>query len=241
MGGRVYVVGARPSVGKSAFGLTMASNIARKYKNNGSYISLEMSNEELTERLLSMSGSIDSKQITTMKGIDFKKLETAFVKVCGLNMLLRVMSRPKVEQVKNFARSLKRRGKLDYLVLDHLHLMGYPGVSEVQGIAHITGELKGLALELGIPIVLLAQLNRGNAKEDRLPAVTDLRGSGAIEQDADVIMLLHRDEELDNSGKALLLLRKNRSGENNKTIVLHQSLQYFRFDNMVRMDEVGYY
>ena len=86
--------------------------------------------------------------------------------------------------------------------------MGYSAQSEVQGLASITSELKGLALELNIPLILLAQLNRGNAKEDRPPSMTDLRGSGAIEQDADVVMLLHRDEEMDQQNKALILLRK---------------------------------
>lgn len=229
--GRLYVLGARPSVGKSAIGLTMAANIGRKYKNNGVYISLEMANEELFERLLSITGSIDSSHIRDMKGLDWNKLEAAFVQSCSIKLRLIMMNRPNVERIKNFARAAKRRGQLDYLIVDHLHLMGYSAQSEVQGLASITSELKGLALELNIPLILLAQLNRGNAKEDRPPSMTDLRGSGAIEQDADVVMLLHRDEEMDQQNKALILLRKNRSGENNKAIVLHSNLQYFRFDN----------
>lgn len=229
--GRLYVLGARPSVGKSAMGLTIAASIGKKYKNNGMYISLEMANEELFERLLSITGSINSSHIRDMKGLDWNKLELAFVQSCAIKLRLITMTRPHVERVKNFARAAKRRGQLDYLIIDHLHLMGYSAQSEVQGIAAITGELKGLALELGIPIILLAQLNRGNAKEDRPPSMTDLRGSGAIEQDADVVMLLHRDEEMDQHNKAVILLRKNRSGENNKAIVLHSNLQYFRFDN----------
>jgi len=237
--GRLYVLGARPSVGKSALGLNIANNIVTKHGCKGAYVSMEMSNEELVERLICANGKVESNKIRTMKHVDFSRLEAGMVKVCGMQMRLRVMNRPKVEQVKNFARALKRRGQLDVLILDHLHLMAYPGQSEVQGLAHVTGELKALALELDIPILLLAQLNRGNAKDDRLPAVTDLRGSGAIEQDADCVMLLHRTEEMDEKALALLLIRKNRGGQNNKMITLRSNLQYFRFDNPARDDE-GY-
>jgi replicative DNA helicase len=235
--GRLYVLGARPSVGKSALGLNIANNIIAKHGCQGAYISLEMSNEELVERLICANGKVESHKIRTMKNVEFSKLEAGMVKVCGMQMRLRVMQRPKVEQIKNFARALKRRGQLDFLVLDHLHLIAYPGQSEVQGIAHVTGELKALALELEVPVLLLAQLNRGNAKEDRLPAITDLRGSGAIEQDADCVMLLHRTEEMDEKAVAMLFVRKNRGGENNKSIPLRVNLQYFRFDNPARQDE----
>lgn len=229
--GRLYVLGARPSVGKSVLGLNIANAVSKKYQAQTSYISLEMEKGELADRLLCANGSVNSRTITSMQGVDFAALQVATTKLKDLSLRIRIMTRPKIEQIKNFARALKRRGQLDFLVIDHLHLMGYTGTNEVQGLASISGELKSLALELDIPILLLAQLNRGNAKENRMPAVTDLRGSGAIEQDADCVMLLHRDEELDEHGKALLLIRKNRNGENNKIIDLHQNLQFYRFDN----------
>jgi len=229
--GRLYVLGARPSVGKSVLGLNIANAVSRQYKVHTSYISLEMEKGELADRLLCANGSVNSRTITSMQGVDFAALQVATTKLKDLNLRIRIMTRPKIEQIKNFARALKRRGQLDFLVIDHLHLMGYAGTNEVQGLASISGELKSLALELDIPILLLAQLNRGNAKENRMPAITDLRGSGAIEQDADCVMLLHRDEELDQHSKALLLIRKNRNGENNKIIDLHSNLQFYRFDN----------
>lgn len=238
--GQLITLGARTSVGKSALGFNIAEHISSKNINT-LYITMEMTKGELAERSICSQGRVNNRKIRDMQGLtenDWTSISHGAQRSAKLSINIIEMTRPSVNQIKAFARAVKRKGKLDFLVIDHLHLMNHMNPqSEVSGIANTTADLKALALELQVPILLMAQLNRGNAKENRRPTLTDLRGSGSIEQDSDGVYLIHRDDEDDEMrGKALILIEKNRAGEKDVAVVLSQNLQFYRFDNFANIE-----
>ena len=240
--GELIILGARPSVGKSALGMNITENVAT----NGKpvlYITMEMPGKSLAGRVICSQGRANNFMLKTPSRAsqdDWARFNVGVKNLMDLPIYEASMSRPSVNQIKAVARNFKRKHPLSLLVIDHLHLMRHDkSMGEVQGIGDTTSELKGLALELNIPILLMSQLNRGNAKENRPPSITDLRGSGAIEQDSDIVMLIHRDDSEDSElrGKALVLIPKNRSGEKDAGIILANNLQTYRFDNYAPVEE----
>lgn len=230
--GELITLGARTSIGKSTLATNIAENVS-KQGDNVLYLSFEMSPEEITGRVLCSQGRVNNTILRNPALVEqsaWSKLQAGMVKAVDMPIMLQEMSSPTVDQVMQSARAFKRKHGLALLVVDHLHLMSHQGQSEVQGIAHTTSRLKGLAIELGVPVLLVAQLNRGNAKENRMPVITDLRGSGAIEQDSNKIFLIHRDQE-SMPNQALLYIAKNRNGQTGVGVTLADSLEYFRFDN----------
>jgi len=233
--GELITLGARTSVGKSALGMNISENIARSGK-NVLYITMEMAGKALTGRVICSQGRVDNAILKTPANVnqaEWSKFSAGVHRTEELSVFIADMPRPSANDIKAVARNFKRKQPLDILVIDHLHLMRHDKkFGEVQGLADTTAELKGLAIELGVPVLLMAQLNRGNAKEDRPPALTDLRGSGAIEQDSDIVMLIHRDdsEGSELKGKALVLIPKNRSGVKDTGIILTNNLHNYRFD-----------
>ena len=233
--GNLITLGARTSIGKSALGFNIAENIS-KDNTNTLYITMEMTKGELAERSICSMGRVDNGKIRDMNGLnqdDWSSIHRGAHQASELNINIVEMTRPSINQVKAFARAVKRRGKLDFLVIDHLHLMNHMNQQNmVNGIANTTSELKALAMELQVPILLMAQLNRGNAKENRYPEITDLKGGGSIEEDSDGVYLIHRnDDDPELKGKALVLIKKNRGGEKDVIVVLAQNLHNYRFDN----------
>jgi replicative DNA helicase len=194
-----------------------------------------MTTKDLALRAMCSQGRVDNAILradTSPKQDDWGRITKGVSLAASMDFDMVKMARPTVEEIKAICRSLNRKKPYDIIVIDHLHLLAHKKTAnEVQGIGDSTAELKGLALELEVPILLMAQLNRGNAKENRAPSITDLRGSGAIEQDSDRVLLIHRTPELDKQGIAKLFMPKNRGGRAGVAVNLKNSLQFYRFDN----------
>lgn len=240
--GELISLGGRPSDGKSALGMNIAENVAV----NGVatlYFTFEMPAKSLAGRVVCSQGRVNNAILKTPSKVDqheWSKFNAGVRKANDLPIYMAKMSRPKVSQVKAVARNENRKHPIGLIVIDHLHLMNHDNQNDVMGIANTTAELKGLALELDIPILLMSQLNRANSKETlRPPRLTDFRGSGAIEQDSDIAMLIHRDDSEDSElkGKALILIAKNRAGERGTGIVLANNLKNYRFENYAPVEE----
>ncbi|MEM9745946.1 MAG: replicative DNA helicase [Actinomycetota bacterium] len=236
------IVGARPAMGKTAFGLGLATHIA---KNDGRPVlvfSLEMGHAELTQRILSSEAKVDSTKLRTgrLTEADWSKIGLA---VGRLECPLFLDDNPQVTvmEIRAKARRLKaQHGGLACIVIDYLQLMSGSGKPENRQleVSEISRNLKVLARELECPIVALSQLSRQlEARSDKRPMLADLRESGSLEQDADVVMFLYRDEvyneESPDKGSAEVIVAKHRAGPiGTKRLVFLG--QYTRFDNAAR-------
>lgn len=211
--GDLLIVGARPSVGKTS----LAVNIAEHNVRNGRpclVFSMEMSAAQLLDRIAAGISRIPLAEIRSGKSSTHSHVTAALKEVQRWPLFIDDSSGLTAMQIRSKARSVKRRNGLALVVIDYLQLMPGAGENRNSEISGITRALKGLAKDLNIPVVLLSQLNR--ASENRAggrPLLADLRDSGAIEQDADVVMLLHKPAGPEWGGKAELLVRKNRQGE----------------------------
>ena len=199
----LIIVGARPSVGKSSFALGIARNSAIEQKANVAFFSLEMSSEQLAIRLLSAESGVDSSRLRLGQNteIEERRVVAAAARLSEANIWFDDSPMLTVAELRAKARRLAGESKqLDLIVIDYLQLMqgeGGPGGREnrVQEISYISRTLKGLARELDVPIVALAQLSRAiENRHPRTPMLSDLRDSGSIEQDADIVMFLSREE-----------------------------------------------
>jgi replicative DNA helicase len=204
--GGLYVIGARPGVGKTVVGLQMAFGLARnKGLKQGesagavAFFSLEMSKRELMNRLVSNVLQIPLKDLDSADLQDDHKL-TIDTRMAELQNLLTINDRgsQSLASIRNYARSIKRQGvPLKAIVIDYLGLIAdvQLGRNRYEAMTMVTGALKVLAKELDVPVIVLAQLNRNvEGSKDAMPKMSDLRDSGSIEQDADVVILLHRKE-----------------------------------------------
>lgn len=198
--GDLIIVAARPSMGKTAFALNIAVNVAI-YK-HVAFFSLEMPAEQLVFRIVSMLSNLSSSKIkhaTNMDLQDIQNFDLAANRVANLNLFIDDSSSLKLEELIWKARRLKREDRLDLLIIDYLQLIpvtnsGY-GENRQQEVSKISRTLKQLARELSIPIIALSQLSRRvELREDKRPMMADLRESGAIEQDADLIAFLYRED-----------------------------------------------
>jgi replicative DNA helicase len=236
------IVGARPAMGKTAFGLGMATHVAKHSAKPVLFFSLEMGHAELTQRILSSEAKVDSTKLRTGKlsESDWSKIGLA---VGRLEVPLYLDDNPRVTvmEIRAKARRLKAlQGGLSLIVIDYLQLMGGDGNSENRQleVSEISRSLKILARELEVPIVALSQLSRNlESRSDKRPMLADLRESGSLEQDADVVMFLYRDEvynmESPDKGSAEVIVSKHRSGPiGTKRLVFLG--QYTRFDNAAR-------
>lgn len=220
--GTLNIVGARPAMGKSAFALGMAVSAARTTNQPVLFFSLEMSGTELTQRILSAEAQVDSDRMRSgqLKEADWSKITTAMNR---LNIPLYIDDTPRITvvQIQQKLRRISNAGTAPAMVVvDYLQLMG-GGDQETRQleVAEISRGLKLLAREFKIPVVALSQLSRGiEQRSDRRPLLSDLRESGALEQDADVIMFLYREEaanpeaRANDKGFADVIVAKHRSG-----------------------------
>ncbi len=200
--GSLVVLAARPSVGKTAFALNVAVHAATKHKKRVAFFSLEMPSEQLALRMLASEAKLDWRRLTQgqLQKYDWDKIATQADRIGGASVWLDDTFVLTPVELRSKCRKLKRESGLDLVVVDYLQLMHAPSdrsaQSREQEIATISRSLKSLAKELEIPIVALSQLNRGVEKrKGEPPMLSDLRESGAIEQDADVVLFLHRSEE----------------------------------------------
>jgi replicative DNA helicase len=217
----LVIVAARPSIGKTSFVLNIALNAAKKGHYRIGVFSLEMSKEQLIDRLLSMESGIDAWKLRTgnLAPEDFNKLSDAMGVLAEAPIFIDDSAFVNVMEVRTKARRLKAEKGLDMLILDHLQLMeGSAGKeSRVQEMSEISRSLKALAKDLDIPVIAISQLSREVEKRPgKIPQLADLRESGSIEQDADVVMFIYRDEyynpETENKNEADILIAKHRNG-----------------------------
>lgn len=213
--GALVILGARPSMGKTALSLNIALNAAREY--GVLYLSQEMQNGELLDRAIASLGRVPLGSIISgdMKKEDWTAFTAATAKINNMNLHLDDQPALTLLDVRSKSRLIKRKHGLDLVVVDYLQLMSGEGDSRNQQIEEISRGLKALAKELNIVVLALSQLSRNAAGMSR-PKLSDLRDSGAIEQDADIVMFVHRDE-VDNPsthlrGVADVFIAKNRQG-----------------------------
>ena len=219
--GDLIVVAGRPSMGKTALALNLVESAAIRSKLAAVVFSLEMSSEQLTMRFMSSLGRIDAHKIRTgnLDDADWPRLTTAMTMLNESRIFLDDSGDLTPTELRARCRRLKREHDIGMVVVDYLQLMHVPGTSENRAteISEISRSLKALARELGVPVVALSQLNRSlESRANRRPMLSDLRESGAIEQDADVILFIYRDEvyneESDSKGKAEIIIGKQRNG-----------------------------
>jgi replicative DNA helicase len=237
--GQMIVVAARPAVGKSTLGIDIARAAAIKHNMAAAVFSLEMSRTEITMRILSAEATIQLQDLR--KGLKNQEQWTKLARIMGKisNAPLFIDDSPNMSlmEIRAKCRRLKQQHNLRLVVIDYLQLMssGKKVESRQQEVAEFSRALKLLAKELEVPVIAISQLNRGpEQRTDKRPQMSDLRESGSIEQDADVVILLHRDRsDPERDGEADVIVAKHRNGPT-KDIVLAFQGHYSRFNNMAR-------
>jgi replicative DNA helicase len=241
--GELIILAGRPSMGKSSLALNMIERIAIEQKKAAAIFSLEMSQEQIARNMLCCHARIDSHKLRRgmLADEEYPRLALAVGRLSEADIYIDDTSGLSCFEIRAKARMLRSRKKLDLLVIDYLQLMEGPNIdSREQQIAQISRGLKGLARELEIPIIAVSQLNRGpEIREEHRPRMSDLRESGAIEQDADVVLLIHRpsqykwsdESDLSDEDKVTeLQIAKQRNGPTG-VIRLSFLRQYMRFEN----------
>ena len=234
--GDLIILAARPSVGKTALALNIAAHASINERKNTLVFSMEQPSEQLVERLVASSCSINLKRLRTgaLQEDDYTRLGDVGNIIDSAPLYIDDASSMTIHQLAAKARRHKRKHGLDVLFVDYLQIMRYETKTTTNdAVAAISKGLKALAKDLRIPVVCLSQLNRGFAnRQDKRPTMTDLRDSGQIEQDADVIMFIHREEMVNpkalKTGQTELIIDKNRNGEQGR-INLQFHGQYCRF------------
>lgn len=234
-GGKLYVLGARPAMGKSALALNLVLN-AIKENIATMVFSLEMPSDEVTYRLVCAAANLNTRAQNNMQEEDWPKLTAGFTILKDKPLIIDDSAGYTLSYLKNAIRTHASKHDQSFYVIDYLQLIRIKGENRVQGVGEITRELKILAKDIDRPILLLSQLSRAiEQRPDKHPVMADLRESGEIEQDADVIIFIYRDEVYNDKsefkGIAELLVRKNRQGETG-IVRVKSELQYARFSNL---------
>ena len=239
-GGQMIVIAARPGVGKSTLALDIARSAAIHHHMATVFFSLEMSRTELAMRVLSAEGKISMGRLKKgdLDTEGWTNLATLQGRIDSAPLFIDDSPNMTLMEIRAKCRRLKQRNDLKLVVLDYLQLMssGKKVESRQQEVSEFSRSLKLLAKELDVPVIALSQLNRGSEQRtDKRPMVSDLRESGSIEQDADIVILLHREDmynpESDRVGEADMIIAKHRGGPT-RTIPLAFSGKYSRFNNM---------
>lgn len=217
----LILVAARPSMGKTAFVLNIAQYVSVKHDTTTAIFSLEMSKLQLVNRIISMESRVDSKNIRTgnLSPAEWANIAEGASNVGMSNIIIDDTPGISIGEFRSKCRKLKRDNNLGLIVIDYIQLMTAGGKSESrqQEVSEISRALKGVARELNVPVVALSQLSRSvEGRPDKRPMLSDLRESGAIEQDADVVMFIYRDEyynrDTDRKGVAEIIIAKQRNG-----------------------------
>ena len=237
----LIILGARPGMGKTSLALNIARNVAVNSKKTVCFFSLEMSRDQLAQRMLSNEASIESEKLRTGElsadewtrlaaaGKNFSDVELYFDETPGIT-------------VPEMKAKLRRMRKVDLVIIDYLGLMGSAKKTEnrVQEVSEITRNLKGMAKQLNIPVIACAQLSRGTEAKGKShkPALSDLRESGSIEQDADLVLFIYREnyydaektgeDQVTDPNKAEIIVAKNRHGSTD-TVELYWDGKFTRF------------
>ncbi|GAA3326716.1 replicative DNA helicase [Paeniglutamicibacter sp. ABSL32-1] len=241
-GGQMIVIAARPAVGKSTFALDFARSASIKNNMTSVFFSLEMGRNEIAMRLLSAEASIALQNLRkgTIQDEEWSKIATTMGRLNDAPLFIDDSPNMSLMEIRAKCRRLKQKHDLKLVVLDYLQLMssGKKVESRQQEVSEFSRALKLLAKELDVPVIALSQLNRGSEQRtDKKPMISDLRESGSIEQDADMVILLHRediyDKESARAGEADVIVAKHRNGPT-KTIVVAFQGHYSRFNNMAQ-------
>ncbi|WP_022819962.1 replicative DNA helicase [Fusobacterium russii] len=218
----LIIIAARPAMGKTAFSLNLLLNVAKIENKSVLFFSLEMSSSQLYQRLLAIEAGVPLRNIRNgyLNEDEWQNIGIATGRLSNTKIFIGDLPNVTVLEIRSLARKLKSRGELDLIVIDYLQLIkgtGRGGDNRQQEISDISRALKGLARELDIPIIALSQLSRAvESRMDKRPMLSDLRESGAIEQDADIVAFLYREEyyipETENKGITELIIGKQRNG-----------------------------
>ena len=238
----LILVAARPSMGKTAFVLNIAQHVAFKSKKTVAIFSLEMSKEQLVNRLFSLESQVDSQALRTgnLKDSDWEKLIESAGIIGKSNLIIDDTPGISISEMRSKCRKYKLEHHLDLIIIDYLQLMsgsvGRRSDSRQQEISDISRALKGLARELNVPVIALSQLSRAvEQRPEHRPMLSDLRESGAIEQDADVVMFIYRDDyynkDTDTPNQAEIIIAKQRNGPIG-TVNLAWLPDYTKFANL---------
>ena len=243
----LIIVAARPSMGKTAFSVNMAEYAALKTKKAVAVFSMEMSASQLAFRLISSMGRINAQNLRTgdLAEEEWPRVTNAITLLSEAKIFIDDTPALSPGELRARSRRLKREHDLGLIVIDYLQLMQVPGTKENRAteISEISRSLKALAKELNVPVIALSQLNRSlEQRTDKRPVMADLRESGAIEQDADVIMFIYRDEyynpESGEKGVAEIIIGKQRNGPTG-VVKLAFLGQYTKFENLASNSYAG--
>jgi replicative DNA helicase len=239
-GGQLVILAARPAMGKTALALNIANNVCERHNSPVAIFSLEMVAKELSMRLLSSRAKVDSKRIRTKNFLesDLRNIGGAVKDLSSYPIFINDSGESTILDIQSQCRKIQAEQGLGMIVIDYLQLMSShnKALSREQQISEMSRGLKTLAKELECPVVALSQLNRGvESRPNKRPNTADLRESGAIEQDADIVMFVYRDEyynpDTKEPGVAEIIVGKNRGGETG-TAKLAWVGQYTSFENL---------
>jgi replicative DNA helicase len=242
-GGQLVIVAARPGMGKSTLGLDFARSASIHHGMTSAIFSLEMGRNEIVMRLLSAEAQVRLNQMRggTLGDEDWKRLAAKMGQVSDAPLFIDDSPNMTMMEIRAKARRLKQRHDLKILIIDYLQLMtsGRRVESRQVEVSEFSRSLKLLAKELDIPVIAISQLNRGaEQRQDKRPMLSDLRESGSLEQDADMVLLLHREEQYDRDtprqGEADFILAKHRNGPTGQVTVAFQG-HYSRFVEMAQV------
>ena len=217
----LVLVAARPSMGKTAFVLNIAQYVSVKHDTTTAIFSLEMSKLQLVNRIISMESKVDSKNIRTgnLSPAEWSNIAEGASNIGMSHIIIEDTPGISVAELRSKCRKFKRDNNLGLIIIDYIQLMSGGGKSESrqQEVSEISRALKGVARELNVPVIALSQLSRSvEARPDKRPMLSDLRESGAIEQDADVVMFIYREDyykkDTDRPGVAEIIIAKQRNG-----------------------------
>jgi len=239
----LIIVAGRPSMGKTSFVLNIARNVAVGYKQPIAVFSLEMSKEQLVQRMLSSETSIESGRLRSgrIRQDEWEPLGQAISALSEMPIFIDDTAGVSITEMRSRARRLQSESgsELGLIVIDYLQLMeGSGGENRVQELSKVTRGLKGLARELNVPVIALSQLSRGvESRSEKRPMMSDLRESGSIEQEADLIIMLYRDEyynqDTPDRGIAEIIITKHRNGPTGTVKLLFEP-QFTRFRNLAQ-------
>lgn len=237
----LIILAARPSMGKTALALNIAQNAAFKFQKKVGIFSLEMSKEQLVDRIFCAKLGVDSWKLHKggLDDEDFSRMGTVMDELSRASIFIDDSAGTNIVELRAKARRLQMEHGLDFMIVDYLQLMsGNNPTNRVLEISEISRSLKGLARELSVPILALSQLSRAvENRPGKIPQLSDLRESGSIEQDADVVLMLYRedyyDESCDRPGITDLFIRKHRNGPVGKLELMFQKekQQFLDIDN----------
>ncbi len=243
----LVLIAARPSMGKTAFVLNIAQHVAVKEKKPVAFFSLEMSKEQLVQRMLCTEATIDAQRlkIGDLKDNDWSSLVKAADRLSSAPIFIDDTPGMTVTEIRSKARRLKVEHELSLVVIDYLQLMqgSSSGKSDnrQQEISEISRSLKSLARELNVPVLALSQLSRGvEARQNKRPMLSDLRESGSLEQDADIVAFLYREDyynhETERPNITEIIVAKHRNGPVD-TVELYFQKEFTRFKDSSKMSE----